>query len=127
MTNWSLQSRLTALLWGASGLLLATIVATWLLHGFDWLMLAFLLLGIAVSAWGQVKARQWLAPIAKLDQLTGEICRGQFDKRVTGINDADELGQLCWHMNDMLDQLEAYFREESTSFRLHIDGQYFRK
>jgi len=127
MTNWSLQSRLTALLWGFSGLVLATIVATWLLHGFDWLMLAFLLLGIAISAWGQVKARQWLAPIAKLDQLTGEICRGRFDGRITGVDDSNEIGQLCWHMNDMLDQLEAYFREESTSFRLHIDGQYFRK
>ena len=81
MTNWSLQSRLTALLWGFSGLVLATIVATWLLHGFDWPMLAFLLLGIAVSAWGQVKARQWLAPIAKLDLLSREISQGRFDSQ----------------------------------------------
>ncbi len=127
MTNWSLQSRLTALLWGFSGLVLATIVGTWTLHGFDWLMLSFLLIGVAVSAWGQVKARQWLAPIAKLDRLTTEISRGRFDQRVTGIGDGDELGQLCWHMNDMLDQLETYFREETTAFALHVEGKFHRK
>ncbi len=127
MTNWSLQSRLTALLWGFFGLLAATVVGSWALHGFDWLMLTFLLPGVAFSAWGQSKARQWLAPIALLDRLTTEISQGHFDKRVTGVADTDELGQLCWHMNDMLDQLETYFREEVTTFRLHIDGQYFRK
>ncbi|MDP2832488.1 MAG: methyl-accepting chemotaxis protein [Pseudomonadota bacterium] len=127
MTNWSLQSRLTALLWGFSTLVLATIVGAWALHGFDWLMLTFLLLGIAISAWGQVKARQWLAPIERLDRLTTEISQGQFDKRITGMGDTDELGRLCWHMNDMLDQLETYFREETTTFALHIDGMFYRK
>jgi methyl-accepting chemotaxis protein len=122
-----LQSRLTALLWGFSGLLLATIVASWMLHGFDGWMLAFLILGVALSAWGQVKARPWLAPIEKLDRLTTEISEGRFDGRIIGVTDSDELGRLCWHMNDMLDQLETYFREEATAFRLHVDGQYFRK
>ncbi len=127
MTNWSLQSRLTALLWGFSGLVLATIAGTWALHGFDGLMLSFLLIGIALSAWGQIKVRQWLAPIAKLDRLTMEISQGRFNSRVTGVNATNELGQLCWHMNDMLDQLETYFREETTAFALHIDGHYHRK
>ena len=127
MTNWSLQSRLSALLWGFSVLVLATIAGSWMLHGFDWLMLAFLIIGVALSAWGQVKTRQWLAPIAKLDEITTLISQGRFGNRITGINAADELGQLCWHVNDMLDQLETYFREEATAFRLHIDGKYFRK
>jgi methyl-accepting chemotaxis protein len=127
MTNWSLQSRLTALLWGFSGLVLATIVAAWISHGFEWPMLAFLLLGLVISTWGQAQARKWLAPIAKLDHLTTEISQGRFDQRVTGMSDADELGRLCWHMNDMLDQLEAYFREETTSFRVHIAGKSYRK
>jgi methyl-accepting chemotaxis protein len=127
MTNWSLQSRLSALLWGFSLLIFATIVGAWLLHGFDWLMLAFLVVGVALSAWGQIKTRHWLAPIAKLDEITTEISLGRFGSRVTGVSGANELGRLCWHMNDMLDQLETYSREEATAFRLHIDGKYFRK
>ena len=127
MTNWSLQSRLTALLWGFSGLILATVAAAWSLHGFGWTMFAFLLLGAALSAFGQIKTRQWLTPITRLDGLTLEVSQGRFGGRITGISDRDELGRLCWRMNDMLDQLETYFREEATTFRCHLDGKFFRK
>jgi methyl-accepting chemotaxis protein len=127
MTNWSLQSRLTALLWGFSGLVLATILGAWFLYGFGWTMLTFLLVGIALSAFGQIKARQWLAPITLLDGLTQEVSQGRFSSRITRVSDKDELGRLCWRMNDMLDQLETYFREESTTFRYHVEGKFFRK
>ncbi len=127
MTNLSLQSRLSSLLWGFSALLFATILAAWLLHGFEWSMLVFLLIGMALSAWGQLKTRSWLAPIAKLNDIATKVSRGDFSHRVTDISDNNEIGGLCWHVNDMLDQLETYFREEATAFRLHIDGQYFRK
>jgi len=127
MTNLSLQSRISALLWGFSGLILVTIVSAWMRYGFDWLMLTFLVVGVAVSIWGQIRARSWLAPIAQLDEITTEISQGRFGKRITGVRDSDEIGRLCWRMNDMLDQLETYFREEATAFRLHIDAKYFRK
>jgi HAMP domain-containing protein len=84
MTNWSLQSRFSALLWGFSALILTTIVGAWLLHGFNWLLLGFLLLGVALSAWGQILVRGWLAPLGKLNEITTEISLGRFDKRVTG-------------------------------------------
>jgi methyl-accepting chemotaxis protein len=127
MTNWSLQSRLTALLWGFSGLVLATIVGAWFLYGFGWVMLGFLLIGFALSAFGQIKTRQWLAPIGQLDALTQEVSQGRFGNRITDVSDRDEIGRLCWRMNDMLDQLETYFREESTTFRFHLEGKFFRK
>ena len=127
MTNWSLQSKFRGMLWGFSGLVLATIVGSGLIHGFHWMMLVFLIVGIALSAWGQVKTRVWLAPIAKLDDLTTEISLGRFSGRITGIDDSNEIGRLCWHVNDMLDQLETYSREENTTFRHHLDGKFFRK
>jgi len=127
MTNWSLQSKLTALLWAFSGLVLATIAGASSLFGFSWTMLAFLAIGVALSVYGQIKARQWLAPIGRLDELTQAVTNGRFGGRITGVSDATELGRLCWRMNDMLDQLETYFREESTTFRQHLDGKFFRK
>ncbi len=127
MTNWSLQSKCLALLWGFSALILATILGSWLLHGFDWMMLTFLLLGIALSAWGQIVVRQWLSPLAQLDRITGEVSAGRFGERITGISADNEIGRLCWRINDMLDQLETYFREETTTFRQHLDGKFFRK
>jgi len=115
------------MLWGFSGLILATIVGSWLIHGFDWLMLGFLVVGVAVSAWGQLKVNKWLSPVAKLDAITHEISLGRFSSRISGIDDSNEIGRLCWHVNDMLDQLETYFREETTTFRYHLDGKFFRK
>jgi methyl-accepting chemotaxis protein len=127
MTNWSLQSRVSTLLWGFSLLILATIVVAWLLHGFDWVLLTFLLLGVALSAWGQMRLRYWLAPLAQLDAISSAVSAGQFDRRITRIAGNDEIGRLGWNMNDMLDQLETYFREETTSFRLHLAGKFHRK
>lgn len=127
MTNSSLRSRFQAISWGFTALILATVIASWLMHGFDWVMLAFPLIAVALSAWSQVKAKRWLSPIARLDELTKEISLGRFNGRITGIDDGNEIGRLCWNVNDMLDQLEAYFREETTSFRHHLDGKFFRK
>ena len=127
MTNWSLQSRFRGLLWGFSSLVLATLAVSFLRHGFDWVMLSFLILAAATAVWGQLRIRAWLAPIGKLDELTREVSLGRFGDRITGIDDSNEIGRLCWHMNDMLDQMETYFREETTTFRLHLDGKFFRK
>jgi len=127
MTNWSLQSKLTFLLWGFSALMLAAVLTFWSLLGFTWVMLFFLVAVFVVSALGQVKVRTWLAPIARLDELTGEIAQGRFGNRITSVSDHDELGRLCWRMNDLLDQLETYFREENTTLRHHLDGKYYRK
>jgi methyl-accepting chemotaxis protein len=105
----------------------AAFIVTWVQHDFDWLMLGLVAIGIGLFAWGRFTVQQWLAPIKLLNEVTAEISMGRFGKRITGVPDSNELGQLCWHVNDMLDQLETYFREESTAFRLHIDGKYFRK
>jgi methyl-accepting chemotaxis protein len=105
----------------------AAFIVTWVQHDFDWLMLGLVAIGIGLFAWGRFTVQQWLAPIKLLNEVTAEISMGRFGKRITGVTDSNELGQLCWHVNDMLDQLETYFREESTAFRLHIDGKYFRK
>jgi methyl-accepting chemotaxis protein len=127
MTNWSLQSKFQSMLWGFSGLILASIVGSWLIHGFDWWMLGILAIAVALSAWGQIKVKKWLSPIAKLDDLTKQISLGRFSGRITGIDDSNEIGRLCWQVNDMLDQLETYFREETTTFRYHLDNKFFRK
>jgi methyl-accepting chemotaxis protein len=127
MKNSSLQSRLAGLLWGFSGLFLLAFVTDVLRHGFDWPFLLIFCVSVALSVWAQLRVRAWLAPIAKLDELTAQVADGRFANRITGVEDDNEIGRLCWRVNDMLDQLEAYFREESTTFRYHLDGRYFRK
>ena len=65
MTNWSLQSRFSALLWAFSFGTLVIILTSFARHGFDAFMITFLAVGIAVSAGGQWVDPPWLAPPEK--------------------------------------------------------------
>jgi methyl-accepting chemotaxis protein len=127
MTNWSLQFRISALLWAFSFGTLVTILTSFYLHGFDAVMLVFLAVGIAVALWGQWEAKKWLSPLPKLEAVIHEVASGKFNSRVTGISESeDEISLLCWDINDMLDQLAAFFREQETSFRSNLQGNFSR-
>ncbi|MDO8463691.1 MAG: methyl-accepting chemotaxis protein [Gallionella sp.] len=127
MTNLSLQFRFSALLWSFSFGTLAIILTSFFLHGVDVFMLGFLAVGVAVSAWGQWLSRVWLAPIAKLKFTVDEVAQGKFNSRVTGIAESyDEISMLCWSVNDMLDQLSVMFREQDSSFRANLNGNFYR-
>jgi len=127
MTNWSLQSRISALLWAFSFGTLLTILTSFYLHGFDAVMLIFLAVGVAVALWGQWEAKKWLSLLPKLEAVIHEVAEGKFNSRVTGISDSqDEISLLCWDINDMLDQLAAFFREQETSFRSNLHGDFSR-
>ena len=128
MTNSSLQFKFSALLWSFSVGILLVILTSFVRHGIDMFMLAFLVVSVAVSAYGQLLAKRWLAPIAKLKVVIDEVAQGKFNSRVTGISaHRDEISMLCWSINDMLDQLGAFFREQETSFRCNLSGNFSRQ
>lgn len=128
MTNSSLQFKLSALLWSFSIGTFGVIVTSFAVHGFDVFLVAFLLVSVIVSAWGNRLVKQWLAPVAKLKKVIDEVAQGRFNSRVTGIAESrDEISLLCWSLNDMLDQLGAFFREQETSFRLNLEGKFYRQ
>ncbi len=128
MMNSSLQFRFSALLWSFSFGTLAIILTSFVLHGVDAFMLVFLMVGVAVSAWGQWLVKRWLSPVGKMKEVIDEISQGKFNKRVTGVAERrDEIGLLCWSVNDMLDQLNTFFREQETSFRRNMENKFYRK
>ncbi|TAJ77169.1 MAG: HAMP domain-containing protein [Gallionellaceae bacterium] len=127
MTNSSLLFKFSALLWSFSFGILVIILTSFAMHGVDIYMLGFLVVSVAVSAYGQWLARHWLEPVAKLKVVIDEVAQGKFNSRVTGISDSrDEISLLCWSINDMLDQLGAFFREQETSFRSNLSGNFYR-
>ena len=127
MTNSSLLFKFSALLWSFSFGILVIILTSFAMHGVDIFMLGFLVISVAVSAFGQWLARRWLAPVAKLKAVVEEVAQGKFNSRVTGVSaHKDEISLLCWSVNDMLDQLSAYFREQETSFRSNLSANFYR-
>ncbi|MGA7595443.1 MAG: methyl-accepting chemotaxis protein [Gallionella sp.] len=128
MTNSSLQYKLSVLLWALSAIMLVGILASVAKYGFDLISAGFLLAIIAASALGQFLLRRWLAPLAKLKIVVNEVAHGAFNSRVTGLAEhGDEISTLCWDVNDMMDQIGAFFREQETSFRCNSEGKFYRQ
>ncbi len=127
MNRLSLQARYLWLAAGFNVLLLIAIAVNIYLYGFHWLPFVVLFFGFALAAWMNAKTRAWFRPLAELERITQEICTGKFDSRVTNVSQDDQIGHLCWNVNDLLDQLESYFREVGTSFKAFSDAKYFRK
>ena len=69
---------------------------------------------------------RWMSPLDKLNTVVREVAQGRFNSRILGVDDTGELGELCWNINDMLDQLGAFFREQETTFRANLEGKYYR-
>ena len=126
MNNSSLHSNFSALCWAQSGLLFVALLTMGLLSGFHPGLVVFLFLGIGLAFWGQHHLRRILAPVQPACELAEKISQGDFSSRITGVATDNEIGRLIWALNDMLDQLEAYFREAENSFRAQMDGRYER-
>ena len=61
-------------------------------------------------------------------QVIAAAVKGDLEQRVTHIHSKDQ-GQieLAWAINDLLDQLEAFMRDISTSIRMASDGKTYRR
>jgi methyl-accepting chemotaxis protein len=127
MSDLSLRSRCILFAMAFNVLLAANIVVHIVMHGFEWLPVSLLAMGFFIAGLLQFKSRKWLAPLADLSEALQDVSAGRFKRRITHIDDSTEIGRLCWHLNDMLDQLEIFIREQATTFRHHLDGRYYRK
>jgi len=125
--NTSLPFKLSTPVLGLWLLFLLTVLGHGLTQDFSTILLVGVLMGTGFAFYSYMKAQKLLAPLPELERVSQRISDGQFDDRITNIDDSNPIGLLCWRVNDMLDQLEAYFREVETSFKYHSDGKYFRK
>jgi methyl-accepting chemotaxis protein len=124
----SSSSRSEALQYGAGvGVLLLALAGVQAWSGtLGWLEALLLLLVFAVlGGWirNQMAAEQHLEQVQSMAQ---DVARGTFARRITHIPHRGRFHSLCWDMNDMLDQLEACFREQATALQQASEGKYFR-
>jgi methyl-accepting chemotaxis protein len=107
--------------------MLLLVAGLFALHAFNPLLFAFPVVAILVSIAIGRMIQRLLSPLPKLDELIADVSQGRFNKRITGVSDKNEIGRLCWDLNDMLDQLGTFFREQETTFRKNLNGQFYRK
>ena len=63
----------------------------------------------------------------QLNRVAREATQGRIGQRITRIDTQDPVGELCWNINEMLDQVEACFREIGTSLQYASGRRHFRK
>ncbi len=114
---------------------------------YGWVMAALLVCGGALQIWhddGGLFALVWLLPallclvlwlgamarqqrlILDIQGIAQTVAHGQFDQRLHKVPATGLFHDVCWDFNDMLDQLEACFREQATALQYASERQYFR-
>lgn len=88
--------------------------------------IAICLLFVVLSVWQ-------IATISKSQSLVNDALRvskavsnGYLEDRITNISDKGSVGELCWSINNMLDQLEAFMREVDTAVEYANNLKFFR-
>ncbi|MFY8000549.1 MAG: methyl-accepting chemotaxis protein [Candidatus Kapaibacteriota bacterium] len=128
MKNTSLASKLTLLYGVFAALVLLTAAAAAVLDGvWAWVAVACgvaMAFGLFLYARRVVESEMRLLP--RIDALIGEMRLGEFESRLTGIGAVTEIGAIAWKLNDALDQIETFFREQKTASEYFRNRRYFR-
>ncbi len=126
MSSSSSRSEGSAYPWLLGGVLVAgALLQSWQ-DGWSALPLVWLLPAVLVlAAWlASLQGQQrW---VRKIQSIAQEVSHGQFGRRLDHIPASGLYHDVCWDFNDMLDQLEACFREQATALQYASNGQYFR-
>jgi len=85
------------------------------------------LLNIACAIYGNKSASYNERIIEQLRKVVSEVAQGRFEQRVINIKDNGNFGRICWDVNNMLDQLEAFTREIEASVKSASKQEYYRK
>jgi adenylate cyclase len=73
-------------------------------------LLRWTVVGLAVAGMGALAlAFRISRPIVEMDRVAGEVAKGNFQARVTGVRSNDEIGELARRMDDMVVGLNERF------------------
>ncbi len=115
-------------IWGLMLLSIALSSYITLTYGVDWVVIGItagsILLGL--YAWQQCQNHEDEL-LNQLNEVATEVGAGKLNRRIVHIERDDKLGEVAWHINDMLDQLEAFFLEIRASFDNVSRGNYYRR
>lgn len=108
------------------GLAISSLLYVAIRYGDFWL-LATVAGAVALSMLIQKKLDVIIAtPLEKITAVLSDCNKGVFEGRILGIKESDDFGAIAWFVNDMLDQLESFFRDSQTAFDFASRGKFYR-
>ena len=126
MSNSSSPSESSGAAWGLGLVLVVGAGLQWLVAGFTLITLVWLLPALGLVMWIAGAQGRNATYLDQIQAMAQEVSQGKFEKRITNVPTSGRFHTLCWDMNDMLDQLEACFREQGTALKYASEGKYFR-
>ncbi|MCB1862960.1 MAG: CZB domain-containing protein [Gammaproteobacteria bacterium] len=127
MKNLSLQFKFQLLIHGYNLLLFTLLVTLFIQHGFNIWYLGFWVFAIPLGIFALIWIRAPFRLINEWAAVMEDAANGEFKRRITQPPATPELNALAWHINDMLDQMEPFFREVDTTFSNAVAGKFYRK
>ncbi len=85
-------------------------------------LLLFILIIVAI-----LSLSRYSVEISKISNITKKAADGSLHHRITNIDKTEEIGQLAWDINDLLDQQETFIRDLKASLELISQGQMHRQ
>ena len=107
-------------------LLLGGATVHWWVQGWNWLPLIWLVPALLCLGLWSRSLQQNQRYLHDIQDMAQDVAHGKFARRIKNIPLTGQFHSLCWDMNDMLDQLEACFREQATALQCASLGQYYR-
>lgn len=119
----------TQFVWGSIvcyGVITLTFVYSTLTYGLDiWHVaggtIVSLLLGLQI-----VQSLRMIETLKRLNITLGMSIKGELHHRIHNTRGLGELGKVAWSLNDLLDQVESYFKEVDTAFAFVSRGNFNR-
>lgn len=65
--------------------------------------------------------------LSRIADVAKNASRGDFEQRITFIKGGEEFENISWGINDLLDQMETFIREITTSITFASGGTFYRK
>ncbi|MEA3554722.1 MAG: methyl-accepting chemotaxis protein [Campylobacterota bacterium] len=82
---------------------------------------------LILTALAIVSINKYSNEIKKISKVSQKASAGTLTSRVIDIDRSEEIGQLAWDVNNLLDQLETFMRDLESSLKLISSGKSHRK
>jgi len=107
---------------------LIAVVATFLESSYSMILISVSLMatfGTFLISW--ILMEEYRKELQKTNDVLEKVSNGSLYHRVTDINKSNYLGKISWNLNNLLDQVEAFNRDTSSSLKEIAKGNSSRR
>ncbi len=121
------NSLLKAQAFGLAGVaVIFAVIVAFSAPGFMIASVVFCIIVVSLTAWLVSGVSGSYGLLEDALKVSKAVSNGFLEDRITNIKDKGTIGELCWSINNMLDQLEAFMREVDTAVEYANNSKFFR-